>query len=76
MDRLKKQTGPIDILERHAALVESIGGSPLVAGNRVTLLVDGPATYDAMFKAIQNAKDHIYLETFIFEDDEVGPSLC
>ncbi len=36
------------------------------------MLVDGPATYAAMFKTIQNAKDHINLETFIFEDDEVG----
>jgi cardiolipin synthase len=72
MERLKKQAGPTDILERHVALVESISGNPLVVGNRVTLLVDGPATYDAMFKSIQNAKDHINLETFIFEDDEVG----
>jgi cardiolipin synthase len=72
MERLKKQVGPVDILERHIALVESIGGGPLVAGNKVTLLIDGPGTYDAMFKAIQNAKDHINLETFIFEDDEVG----
>jgi cardiolipin synthase len=72
MERLKKQEGIVDILERHIALIESIGGSPLVAGNKVTLLIDGPATYDAMFKAIQNAKDHINLETYIFEDDEVG----
>ncbi len=72
MERLKKQAGPTDILERHVALLESISGSPLVAGNKVTLLVDGPATYDAMFKAIRSAKDHINLETFIFEDDEVG----
>ena len=72
MERLKKKTGPIDILDRHIALVESISGSPLVAGNKVTLLIDGPATYDAMFRAIQNAKDHINLETYIFEDDEVG----
>jgi cardiolipin synthase len=72
MERLKKQVGPKDILERHVALVESIGGSPLIAGNKVKLLVDGPATYDAMLRAIRNAKDHINLETFIFEDDEVG----
>jgi cardiolipin synthase len=72
MERLKKQAGPTNILERHIVLVESIGGSPLVAGNKVTLLIDGPTTYDAMFKAIQNAKDHINLETYIFEDDEVG----
>ncbi len=72
MERLKKQVGPTDILDRHIALVESISGSPLVAGNKITLLIDGPATYNAMFKAIQNAKDHINLETYIFEDDEVG----
>jgi cardiolipin synthase len=72
MARLKKQVGPVDILERHIALIDSIGGSPLVAGNKATLLIGGPATYDAMFKAIQNAKDHINLETYIFEDDEVG----
>ena len=72
MERLKKQVGPVDILERHVALIESISGSPLIAGNKVTLLIDGPATYAAMFKAIQNAKNHINLETFIFEDDEVG----
>ncbi len=72
MERLKKRAGPTDILERHIVLIESIGGSPLISGNKVTLLVDGPATYDAMFKAIRSAKDHINLETFIFEDDEVG----
>ena len=72
MERLKKQEGPTDIRERQVALIESISGSPLVVGNKVTLLIDGPATYAAMFKAIANAKDHINLETFIFEDDEVG----
>ena len=72
MERLKKEVGPTDILERHVALVESISGSPLVAGNKVTLLIDGPATNAAMLKAIQNAKNHINLETYIFEDDEVG----
>jgi len=72
MERLKKQVDSTDILERHVALIESTSGSPLVAGNKVTLLVDGPATYAAMFKAIQHAKDHVNLETYIFEDDEVG----
>ncbi len=72
MDRLKKQAGPTDMLARHVALIESISGSPLDAGNKVTLLIDGPATYDAMSKAIENARDHINLETYVFEDDEVG----
>ena len=72
MERLKRQAGPTDILDRHIALIQSIGGSPLVAGNHATLLVDGPATYAAMLEAIQNATDHINLETYIFEDGDVG----
>ena len=72
MERLKRQAGPTDILDRHIALIQSIGGSPLVAGNQVTLLIDGPATYAAMLETIRNATDHINLETYIFEDDDVG----
>src|SRR4030067_1974652 len=72
MERLKRSVDPMDILERHTAVVESVTESPLTKGNKVTLLVDGPATYAAMFKAIQDAGDHINLETFIIEDDEVG----
>ena len=60
------------LLEQQVQLMQSVSGSPLVAGNKVTLLIDGAATYAAMFEAIQNAKDHINFETFIFEDDEVG----
>src|SRR5207342_2437701 len=60
------------ILDRHVALEQSFVESPLVIGNRVTLLKDGPATYKAMFAAIHKAKDHINLETYIIEDDEVG----
>jgi cardiolipin synthase len=72
MERLKGQVEPTDILQRYALLIEVISGSPLVTGNKVTLLIDGPATYDAMFKAMRSAKDHINLETFILDDDEVG----
>jgi cardiolipin synthase len=72
MERLKQSVDPTDILERHTAVVESVTESPLLKGNKVTLLADGPATYAAMFQVIQNAKDHINLETYIIEDDEVG----
>jgi cardiolipin synthase len=72
MERLKRSVDPTDILERQTAVVESVTESPLTKGNKVSLLADGQAAYAAMFKAIQNAKDHINLETFIIEDDEVG----
>jgi cardiolipin synthase len=72
MDRLKNSVDPTDVLARHTAVVESVTESPLTKGNKVTLLADGQATYAAMFKALQNAKDHINLESYIIEDDEVG----
>jgi cardiolipin synthase A/B len=72
MERLKQSVAPTDMLQRYSAVIESVSGSPLTSGNKVTLLIDGPATYAAMFKAMQNARDHINLETFIIEDDETG----
>jgi cardiolipin synthase A/B len=72
LERLKGSVDPTDILERHNAVVESVTESPLTKGNNVTLLIDGPATYAAMFKAIQGAQDHINLESYIIEDDEMG----
>ncbi len=64
--------GREDAQRDHAALMEAVGGSPLTQGNRATLLIDGEATYRAMLKALREAKDHINLETYIFNDDEVG----
>jgi cardiolipin synthase A/B len=61
-----------DLLQRHIAVMESVTKSLLIKGNRVTLLVDGPAVYDAMFKAILDARDHVNLETFTFDADETG----
>jgi cardiolipin synthase len=72
MERLKQSVNPTDILERYTAVVESVTESPLTKGNKVTLLINGPATYTAMFEAIRSAKDNINLETFILEDDEIG----
>ena len=70
--KLKKNSEDTNIFDKHLALETEIVGSPLVVGNRVELLVDGPITYNAMFTAIDSAKDHINMETFIIEDDEIG----
>jgi cardiolipin synthase len=72
LDRLGSRGQETGIFERHLAIEEAIAGSPLTTGNQVLLLQDGPATYQAMFKAITAARDHINLETYILEDDEVG----
>lgn len=70
--RLAASGEATDIFARHLALEEAIVGSPLTAGNRVTLLKDGPATYRAMLAAIEAARDHVHMETYILDDDEVG----
>jgi cardiolipin synthase len=70
--RLASRGEETSIFDRHLALEGEIAGSPLVVGNRVTLLKDGPATYAAMFAAIAGARDHVHMETYIIEDDEVG----
>jgi len=73
LDRLKRGSGDIDILEKHLAVEQAINAdSPLVLGNKLVLLQDGPATYRAMFTALRQAQDHINLETYIFEDDDIG----
>jgi cardiolipin synthase len=76
LGRLEDRSGPTDILARHVAAEEAISGQPLIAGNKVTLLDDGPATMRAMMNAIRAARHHIHLETYIFEDDEVGRKLA
>ena len=69
---LKSKSGDIDILDKQIALEQAIVGSPLIMGNKVVLLQDGAATYGAMFAAIRAARDHINLESYIIEDDEIG----
>jgi cardiolipin synthase len=72
LDRRGLTSAQSDHFERHLALEQEVSGSPLTTGNAAMLLQDGPATYAAMFKAIEGARDHINLETFILEDDKVG----
>jgi len=72
LDKLKSRGEETNIFDRHLALEEAIVGSPLMVGNKVVLLPDNTATYQHMFAAIRNAKDHINMETYIIEDDEIG----
>lgn len=69
--RLQNKVGPTDILDRHVAVMTEIIG-PLVVGNKARVLVDGPQTYAAMFQALRKARDSINVQTYIFEDDEIG----
>ena len=60
----------------HAALLVRHLGGPLLAGNRIALLEDGPGTFEAMFAAIDGARDHINIESYIVEDTGPGEELA
>jgi cardiolipin synthase len=68
----QQQNARTDLLGRHLAFEQAISGSPLILGNRVTLLENGPATFKAMLDAIADAKHNINFEIYIFSDDPIG----
>jgi cardiolipin synthase len=49
-----------------------IAAADASAGNGVTLLNDGPATFDAMEAAIASAREEVVVESYIFRSDGVG----
>jgi cardiolipin synthase len=49
-----------------------IAAADVSSGNRVRILRDGPATFDAMLDLIERAQVSIALESYIFRSDEVG----
>ena len=55
-----------------ALLEQAATGVPLIAGNKVTLLFDGPATMKEMMAAAREATSSINLETYIFDQDPIG----
>lgn len=73
LERLEGAEGGSTLLRQHLRCEQQINpASPLVLGNRLVLLQDGPATYQAMFAAIRAARHSIHLQTYILDDDEIG----
>jgi cardiolipin synthase len=64
--------GEGNLLERHLAAMQAVSEAPLIAGNRVKLLVDGPKAYTAMFAAIAAARQHVNIEMYIFDEAHHG----
>ncbi|WP_158080976.1 phosphatidylserine/phosphatidylglycerophosphate/cardiolipin synthase family protein [Pelomonas sp. KK5] len=56
------------------ALTRSIS-RPLLAGNHVELLRDGAETFGAMYEAVDEARDHINVASYIVENQGPGEEL-
>ena len=56
-------------------LLERLAKLPFTAHNRAELLIDGEATFDAIFAAIAAAKKYILIQFYIIHDDVLGGRL-
>ncbi|WP_077035631.1 phosphatidylserine/phosphatidylglycerophosphate/cardiolipin synthase family protein [Pelomonas sp. KK5] len=65
-----------EALKRQLGAMAAFGDVGLYPGNEAGLLIDGPATYKAMFEAIQRARHTVLLESYIIEDAEVSRRLA
>lgn len=63
------------LLDDYLGMSARLIGEPLIIGNRLDLLVDGPETYTAMFEALRAARHSIELQSFIFDDVEQDGTL-
>ncbi len=50
-------------------------GLPLSSATSVELLSGGARTFDSIFEAIRDARNHVHLEYYIFEPDQIGTAL-
>ncbi len=60
---------------QHSRLIENACGIPLSTAHRITLLRNGVATLASMLEAVAAARDHIHLEYYIYEPDQIGTQL-
>ncbi|MCK9589109.1 MAG: cardiolipin synthase [Terrimicrobiaceae bacterium] len=56
-------------------VAQSISKLPPTNGNQVRLLVDGRQTFDAIFQAIDSAREAVWVQFFIIHDDLLGREL-
>jgi cardiolipin synthase len=68
--------GQGDLLAHHLHTLSASGDTALIRGNRTRLLVDGPATFEAMKAAIAQARGRILLESYIVEDGGVAAEVA
>lgn len=52
--------------------LDRAAGSPAIPGNQVTLLIDGPEVFAAMFAMIASAERWIHFENYIIRSDTTG----
>ncbi|MNF27736.1 Major cardiolipin synthase ClsA [compost metagenome] len=52
-----------------------LGRMPCLANNQLRLLINGQATFEAIFEAIRHAREAVLIQFFIIHDDHLGRRL-
>lgn len=60
---------------RSLRAMPKLGRMPCLANNQVGLLINGEATFNAIFAAIKDAKQVVLVQFFIIHDDQLGRRL-
>lgn len=69
------QAGESPMNKKLARLLLNDADAPLTLNNRSEVLTNGKKTFRALFSALENAKDHIHLEYYIFHNDAIGKDI-
>ncbi|WP_276481796.1 cardiolipin synthase [Paraflavitalea pollutisoli] len=75
LHNLERKNPAIAANKELAHLLLKDGSSPLTANNNVKLLVNGEQKFPEVLKALEEAKHHIHIEYYIYEDDEIGRAI-
>jgi cardiolipin synthase len=67
-----RQPSPTSFRPLAEQALSRAAGAPLSSGNRVDLLIDARANFDAWLEAIRSARHNVLFGNYIFRDDEVG----
>lgn len=67
---------PSPAAEERLGVFERIVGLPALGGNSATLLIDGEATFAAIFEAINAARHSVCVQFYTIVDDETGRALA
>lgn len=59
-----------------AYMLATNGKSALTANNAVKILINGEQKFPEVLAALQAAKNHIHIEYYIYEDDEIGQTIA
>src|SRR4051812_19951499 len=66
---------PAESAPESAQLLEKLAMLPATRGNHAELLIDGQATFDAIFAGIAAAKEYVLVQFYIIHDDGLGRRL-